>query len=276
MLCDIILHDELDMTIYYDYHVHCDNSPDCHESLDAMCLSACNKGMKEIMFTDHFEFFTTPGKSEIFTTGYLDRCFERIFKARDRYGDDLFVGYGVELGQPHLQPEEAGRLLSEYPFDFVLASVHKLDDVDLKFFDYSDPEKNHVVLDRYLDNVYRMVCTCDFDVLAHMDLIKRYSFASGNVVRMEERPGMVDRILSVLVARNKGLEVNTSGLRQGTGESMPGAAVVSRFFELGGGIVTFGSDAHASKDVGAGFSEVSGFVPDTYRIASFRKRRICN
>lgn len=264
------------MTIYYDYHVHCDNSPDCHESLDEMCISACEKGLKEIMVTDHFEFFTTSGKSEIFTTGYLDRCFKRISDARDRYKDDIFIGYGIEMGQPHLQMEEAGRILAGYPFDFVLASVHKIDDVDLKFFDYGDPVKNQVLLDRYLDDVYRMVCACDFDVLAHMDLIKRYSSASKHPVRIEDRPVMVDRILSVLASRKKGLEVNTSGLRQGVGETLPDAHIVSRFFELGGGIVTFGSDAHSKKDVGAGFAEVSGFIPDPCRMARFRKRMICN
>lgn len=263
------------MTIYYDYHIHCDNSPDCHESLDSMCLAACEKGMKEIMFTDHFEFYTTPNRSKIFTMEYLDKCFKRISEARNRYEDDIFIGYGVEFGQPHLQLKEAECILSDYPFDLVLASVHKIDDKELKFLDCRDTA-NQSLLDRYLDNVYEMVCSCDFDVLAHIDLVKRYFCSTGHSIRIEERPEMVDKILSKLAERKKGLEINTSGLRQGVKEALPGKNIVTRFFELGGRIVTFGSDAHVKEDIGADFSAVSDFVPDDYELVSFRKRNIGN
>lgn len=85
---------------------------------------------------------------------------------------------------------------------------------------------------------------------------------------------MVDRILLKLIERKKGLEINTSGIRQGMKESLPGKSIVARFFELGGQIVTLGSDAHAKKDIGADFSAVSDLIPDGYELVSFRKRNI--
>ena len=62
----------------------------------------------------------------------------------------------------------------------------------------------------------------------------------------------VDEILSLLVKNEKALEINTSGLRQKLGKTMPEEDVVRRFKQLGGEFVTVGSDAHYAKDIGAG------------------------
>ena len=62
-------------------------------------------------------------------------------------------------------------------------------------------------------------------------------------------------MLKALIEKHKSLEVNTSGLRQKLGKTMPDSPILSRYFELGGKLITIGSDAHRWADVGGGVEQ---------------------
>lgn len=237
-----------------DYHVHCLNSPDSKEPLEMICQGALEAGIREIMVTDHYEMYENSDKYLPYRREYLDTCAGSVEECRERFDGQVYVGLGIELGQWHLQQEAAARVVRDYPFDYVIGSFHKIDDTDLKFFRYGEIDCRKL-LRRYLEELLLIAEQGDFDCMAHLDLIKRYAAEQGVVIRAEDEEELVREILKTLVRRGKGLEVNTSGLRQAVKETFPSASILRWYLEEGGAILTVGSDAHRRQDVGAGFGE---------------------
>lgn len=257
-----------------DYHLHCSISPDSKEEIRVMCDSAIGKGLEEVMFTDHFEFFHDRNHSKIFNESYLEGAYRLIMQVREEYQGRLQVGYGIELGQMQLQQEWAHDILSRYPFDFVLASVHKIDDVDLALHDYSVPEQEREqLLDRYLDDLMSVACYCDYDSLAHLDLIRRYSAKAGRPVLIESREEKVRRILRTVADKGRAIEINTSGLRGPAADTLPGNTILSWFAEEGGRYVSIGSDAHRKEDVAYGFDKLTLPAGSGLKQARYNLRR---
>ena len=161
----------------------------------------------------------------------------------------------MELGQPLHQLEAAEDALSGCEFDFILASAHILPGKeDFYYMDYSCTDIDSL-LKEYFDHVYEMVEWGKFDSLAHLTYPLRYMTARGIQVDLNRFRDQIDGILNRLIADHKALEINTSGLRQEIGCTMPDYPIVRRFKELGGKYVTIGSDSHRWADVGAGIEE---------------------
>lgn len=242
-----------------DYHVHCLNSPDSKEPLEMICQGAVEAGIREIMVTDHYELFEDTDKHPPYRREYLDKCAQSVRECREKFAGKLRVGLGIELGQWHLQPEAAALVVKNYPFDYVIGSFHKIDDRDLKLFRYQDMDCK-ALLRRYLEELLLIAAQGDFDCMAHLDLIKRYAAGQGVTIRAEDEEELVREILKTLVKRGKGLEVNTSGLRQEVKETFPSETILRWYREEGGTVLTVGSDAHRKQDVGAGFAEAKALI----------------
>ena len=187
---------------------------------------------------------------------------------RSEYGDLIEIAFGIEMGQPHIAWNESQDIVRSYPFDFIIASYHKVNGLDLSKYDYSSAGN---LLDEYLDGLEEISQTCDFDVLGHLDLPRRYSSRQGFPVEAESRMDKVGCILENAIRRGRGIEVNTSTRREGKAP-MPGDAILSLYKKLGGSIITVGSDAHRTEDIAvpyadaenliraAGFTEISVFM----------------
>lgn len=260
---------------FSDYHLHCSISPDSGEDIRTMCESAIERGLDEVMFTDHFEFFHSKDHSKVFNDSYLERQHDLVMETREEYRGRLFVGYGIEMGQSRLQAGWASSILSSYPFDFVLSSVHKIDDVDLYHHAYDvDEAERDALLDRYLDALYGEAAFSDYDSLAHIDLVRRYSSNAGYPLSIEKREEKVRKILKCVAMRGKALEVNTSGLRSKASQTIAGATLLSWFREEGGRYITIGSDSHDKDHIAYGFDRL-GFLEGTgLEPVRFRERRI--
>ncbi len=231
-----------------DYHIHTNRSTDAKSSLDEVCMAAIEKNVKDIAITDHFEPIKKDPDYKIYDA---EACMEDIRKAREKYKGFLTIKFGVELGHPHLYPEHSERLIRQYPYDFVIASGHKMPkDIDFSEVDYagSDLAKH---CEKYLANLKELVLWEHYDCVGHFDLVKRYAARQGiqvNLLRFF--PEQVDEILKTIIKLNKGIEINTSGLRQNTGGCLPDYDIIKRYKDLGGTFITVGSDAHSSEDVG--------------------------
>lgn len=258
-----------------DYHVHCLNSPDSKEPLEAICQGALEAGIREIMVTDHYELFHDTDKWPSYRREYLERCFQVMGECREQFGERLFTGFGIELGQWHLHPEAAAQVVKDYPFDYVIGSLHKMDDVDLKYFRYQEIDCRDL-LRRYLEDLLSIARQGDFDSLGHLDLIKRYAAEQGVSIRAESEEELVREILRTLVKRGKGLEINTSGLRQAVKETFPSMTILRWYREEGGEILTVGSDAHRRQDVGTGLAQAEEMaLAAGFRYTGhFRKRKL--
>lgn len=257
-----------------DYHMHSNVSPDGGASMEDMCLAAIQQGLREIALTDHFELFRPNVPDNPFDVPYLEDYFDRLTRCRARYADRLRIRAGVEMGQSYLDLALEQKVLRAFPYDYVIGSVHKLQNTDLGELDYSQTDVHALCL-KNLEALYQLADQSDFDCMGHLDLIKRYAaFSKINVNLMDYREH-VERILKRLIEREKGIEINTSGLRQPAKETLPSFELVQLFRSLGGRILTVGSDAHRAEDVGKGLSAALSIAKEAgfARLTLFENRQ---
>lgn len=232
--------------IFVDYHTHTTFSCDARHTVDAMCRRAIEIGLDEIAFTEHADFEHLDS-----CRGYLDpaKYFQAVTEARERYGDHLTIRAGVEIGEPHRYPDQTAELLDAFPFDFVLGSLHWVDGYpgfSSKFFEGRPADD---AWRSYFEELIRLCEAGDFDVLAHPDLPKRHATAFDP----EPYADLIRTALRHLINRDLGIEINGSGLRYPIQEALPGERVVQWFRELGGEVLTIGTDAHETSHLGRGF-----------------------
>jgi len=256
-----------------DTHTHSHHSPDGSADMVAMAASAQALGLTGITFTEHAEWY--PGDEAY---GYLDlaRYFADIDRVRDRCAGKVEILTGIELGNPHDFPDEVSALLTSHTFDLVIGSVHWLDDQpgwEPPFFE----QGLDAAYRRYFEEVVRMVECAEFDVLGHLDLIRRDSWdIHRKVLPLDPYREPIEAALTSLITKGKGLEINTSGLRKGLPEPIPGRQVLTWYRELGGELLVFGSDGHRPDHIGFGFDvardlvRASGFD----RVAIYQERQI--
>ncbi len=252
------------MKYLIDYHVHSTFSADGHNTIMELCHSAVNKGIREIAITDHFE----PYIGDVNCSFYDQKGYwADITKAKQAFKGKLKIKLGVEMGQPHLFPKAAAAILADFPYDFVLASAHKLPEgMDVSEVDYTRISEEEIC-SKYLSQIKELIDWSDFDCIGHLDLIKRYSAAVYKKnITLACQYELLKEVLQHAILSGKGIEINTSGLRQTPKETMPGLDVLRLYRELGGEILTIGSDAHFAEDVGKGVAEAA----DLARKAGFR------
>ena len=243
-------------------------SPDGHMDITDAVQRAIDLSLSHIAITEHYEFYGCSSDNRYFHRAYIDEHLRRVEAMRAEYGNRIEIAFGIEMGQPHIDWNESQDIVRSYPFDFIIASYHKVKGLDLSRYDYSCVGN---LLDEYLDGLEDISQTCDFDVLGHLDLPRRYSSRQGFHVEAESRMDKVGCILENAIRRGRGIEVNTSTMREGKAP-MPGDAILSLYKKLGGSIITVGSDAHRTEDIAvpyadaenliraAGFTEISVFM----------------
>lgn len=259
----------------FDSHTHSENSPDGHHSVTFMVESAIDKGFHGLAVTDHCEC------SELEERSYalrLRHCALDVAMAREAFRNRVILTNGIELGQPLYNPEGAGWILAMQHYDFVLLSLHRLRDCrNFWLLDYKNytPDMLHDLMLRYFDELLESVRTTDFDVLAHLTFPVRYPREQcGTEIDIARYAEPIDEILRALVGLGKGLELNTSGLRDDLGSTLPPAWVIRRYRELGGELVTVGSDAHRAGDIGGGVNDGMQILADTgYEYFAFYRDR---
>lgn len=237
-----------------DYHVHSSISPDGKGTMEEMCRAAIAGGIAELVFTDHYEFYAFGVTRPFFNKAYVEKYFAKLSQCRAMFQGQIMIKSGMEFGQLHLDMERADRIIKSWPFDYLIGSIHKIDNVDLSQMAFT-PETVKGIGDAYYKHLLELAQTGDFDCLGHLDLYKRHCSKAGLSDSYERYEDIIGEILKVLIRRKKGIEINTSGLRQGAGETMPGLRCLRLYKELGGRIITIGSDAHRPEDVGADVKE---------------------
>jgi len=270
-----------------DYHIHTRFSCDSKAGMTEVCEAAIARGMREIAFTDHADFGPDDPPGYFRPVEYL----KSIEHCRDRYGNRLIIRAGVELGEPHIFREEAQTILAAGEFDFVIGSVHyavspspssdsvRADGLQCAWKKTFFEQPLHLAYEAYFRQVVRLAAEGDFDVLGHLDLVKRDAQKFGKLYDgPEPYTDMIRTVLRTLVERGKGIEINTSPLYkdQGMSEPCPSLEILRWYREMGGEILTIGSDAHTPDKVGARFdvayamAQTAGFK----RLATFERRQI--
>ncbi len=234
-----------------DSHVHTKISHDGKSTIDEYLNFASRVGVDEITFTEHWDDYTGLD-THLKTLDVADYYLEYLSKKND---DLVKTNFGIEIG---LQPDiidNVKKVVSLYPFDFIIGSSHitcKKDmAMDKSFFDGYTRREAYL---RYFKEVLENIRLYDeFDVYGHLDYVVRYGGYNDTKIDYQEFKDILDEILINLVRKDKGIEINTSGLRYGLGSVHPNIDILRRYKELGGKIVTIGSDAHNIVDLASNF-----------------------
>ena len=257
--------------MFADYHVHTSYSDDSEYPMEEVVKDAISFGLDEICFTDHVDYgvkrdWDDPrgmtyrrggaGEPERMALANVDypRYATEIAALREKYKDQITLKMGIEFGiQTHTIPQYE-KLFSVWPFDFIILSVHQVEDKEFWTQDFQRGRTQTEYNLRYYEEILALVQQYHhYSVLGHMDLISRYDKA-GPFSFEKIRP-IVKEILKTIIFDGKGIEVNTSCYRYGLNDLTPSTDILRLYRDLGGRIITIGSDSHRKEHLGAYIAE---------------------
>jgi histidinol-phosphatase (PHP family) len=229
-----------------DMHTHSVNSFDGSDSCIELCQSALDKGAIGIAITDHLDI--DDKKLDVDT--YCKKQYEDTLAAKEAFKGKMAVLQGIELGQGIYRRELSDSVLDKFDYDFILGSLHNLDNKeDYYYLEYNE-ENVKPLLREYFEGVYETACFNRFDSLAHLTYPLRYITGKYNIkVDMSEYYDLIDSIFEKLIYNKKALELNTSTLETYQHDFMPDESLIRRFHDMGGKYVTVGSDCHKKETV---------------------------
>ncbi len=256
-----------------DYHVHCEFSDDSVYPLLAVCRDAADLGLAEICFTDHVDYGIKPDVDEFrrdpscapivdgepVTNVDYPRYFAAIDEAREKFAGELTIKAGLELGVQSHRVDQNHALFKawEDKLDFVICSIHEVGDLEFWTGDFQRGRTQAEYNMAYYEELLRVVQTFkDYSVLGHLDLIRRYDPAGE--FPFEKTRDVVAAILEQVIADGKGIELNTSSFRYGLPDLQPSCDVLRLYRDLGGRVLTLGSDSHKPEHLGAHIEECHG------------------
>lgn len=237
--------------IVFDYHTHSHFSADCPTSMENMVKAAVERGLTEICFTEHIDY-DYPDPDFIFEFDLLE--YEKTIKSLQKaFEEDIQIKKGIELGvQPYLL-DRYTQLMSEEQFDFVICSMHTTDRKGLHSGDLFKGRTVEEAYQIYYDELLYCIKHFEsFNVLGHIDLVKRYSIDHPAKHSFHE---IITDIFNVIIPKGKGIEINTSGVRYGLPHAMPSPDLLTLYKDCGGEIITLGSDAHRISELAFQFRE---------------------
>lgn len=248
------------MAIKTDYHLHTSFSGDSTTPMEDMILKAIELGLTSMCFTEHMDMdyvYVKPeekGMFELNTDSYL----YELANLKEKYSGKIQLLFGVELGvQPHLRRELAVYAKS-FEFDFIIASSHLCNRKD-PYYPYfyenrTDEDAYREYFSSILDNLKAF---SNFDVYGHLDYVVRYGKTKDADYSYEQYKDILDKILETLIEKEKGLELNTGAISYGLRDLNPCTGILKRYRELGGEIITVGSDAHEPGAIARGFAQAA-------------------
>lgn len=249
--------------LFGDYHVHTRFSGDSDETPERALQVAWDEGLQEVAFTDHVDL-DYPDESVNFQV-HIPHYVEKLTRVREKWREQISVRIGLEVGlQVHLR--DRLRSVLQYPgLDFIIGSVHCAPGQDFwtgAFFQERTRDEAHRL---YFETVYENLKTFDgISVLGHLDFIRRYGGVKygrrHREIDFDLHWDVIEAILKLAVHKGVGLELNTSGYRYALDQFHPHSCILRRYRELGGDIITLGSDAHRAEDVGRDFAEAGDLL----------------
>lgn len=271
------------MTGLYDNHNHSQFSFDGgRTSVGKTVNSAIGKGLAGVCFTDHCDFFVPPMKAKY--EEYVPEVFDvearnaEIDKVNAKCPRDFRVFKGIEIGVQKSERDKIAAHLEKYSFDEIIASVHYLDDTDPFWGGYYEGKTWRYAYGHYLETLYdEMVWLGDrFDIMGHYDYVTRYAPYPECSILYKDFPDILDSMLRYLAENGKALEINTKTYQDFKGRTpVLDKNILMRYRELGGEIISLGSDSHDADRVGFNFDRTAALVSRCgFRyLAHFDKRK---
>lgn len=266
-----------------DCHTHTQFSMDSEADIISCIERAREIGLTAHAITDHCEcnaWFPeehyTENKPDIDYFNYQKDYYasvETITKLKEKYTDGTKLLCGVELGQITQAVDIAEKVAADERLDFIIGSIHMVrNETDFYFIDYEKMTESEILnlLERYFLEVHELSKLNIADVIGHLTYCLRYMKQRNNICPDISRfDDIIAETFRTLAYNGKGIEINTSGIRQGFGNTFPDLKYVKLFCELGGEILSIGSDAHTAEDIGKNVAD----AVETAKAAGFD--RLC-
>lgn len=258
--------------MYYDYHVHSHFSADCEADMKDTIETAIDLGLREICFTDHIDYdYCDPSINFLFDIAEYTNYFNLMKK---RYGNRIKMLRGIEIGiQPHII-EKCDKVIDKWDFDFVICSMHTCERNDLYNGDFYIGKTPREAYIKYFEELLYCIRNFkNFNVIGHINILARYNESVAKE-RLSDYFDVLEVIFKALIERNKGIEVNTSSLKY-SDTLLLSPDVLKFYHELGGEIITVGSDAHESHVLTHEFDHVYEILKEIgfKYITTFEKRK---
>jgi len=239
-----------------DYHVHTYYSDDSEVPMEQMVEQAISIGLDEIAFTEHVDY----GVKTDLNCNY-EKYFNEIELMKQKYKNKLSIKAGIEFGVQVHTINLFEQDFKKYPFDFVILSNHQIDDKEFWTYEFQECKTQSQFQNAYYEAIYEVVQKYkNYSVLGHLDMIKRYDkygdYPDENII------GIVTKILKQIIADEKGIEVNTSCFRYGLKDLTPSKTILKLYYNLGGKIVTIGTDSHNKDYLGRNIIQVKDILKE--------------
>ncbi len=253
--------------IRYDSHVHTSFSSDSDTPMEEMILTGIQKHLTGITFTDHMDYHfplkyvKNDDKNKTAKAPFsfeIEEYLSRIHELRDLYSDRIKLYCGVEMGLKEEAWESNWKLSQNPALDYVIGSVHLVNDMDPYYPEYWESYEEKKALLLYFEttlNNLEQLGELQMDSLGHLDYIVRYSPSGYRLYSYHMFADVIDAILAKLIERNICLEINTSGYKNGGTMPNPSEEIIRRYQYMGGKWITFGSDAHTTDRLTADFDK---------------------
>ena len=250
--------------MFEDYHVHTEFSDDSQYPMEQVIKDAIAKGMNEICFTDHVDYgikedwdcghpIRYRGKEPFANVDY-PAYVSLIKELQKTYGHQIQIKLGLEFGMQTHTIQKYEELFQKYPFDFIILSIHQIEDKELWTQDFQRGKSQKEYNEGYYEELLNVVRNYqNYSVLGHLDLINRYD--ENGIYPFKEAEPLITEILKTVIKNGKGIELNTSYHRYGLSDTTPSVDILKLYHKLGGKIITIGSDSHKPEHLGAYIDE---------------------
>ena len=259
-----------------DYHIHTARCGHASGRMEEYVEHACDQGLSEIGFSDHLYMYWQPipdRDPELAMPEHeLDEYVEDVLRLR-RANPDLTIRLAIEADYIPNREAELKEILTRYPWDYVLGSVHFIDTWgmdDSRYIATYDDWDIDVLYRRYFDLLMAAAETGLFDSMAHPDLVKKFGHRPSPTFDLDE---LYAQVAACFRQAGVCVEVNTAGLRKPCAEFYP-ALPLLRACRRAGVPATLGSDAHQPDHVGLAFDDGVAHLraADYDRIVTFAAR----
>jgi len=241
-----------------DCHTHTRYSHDSRQDPREAVEHAISLGIDYLAFTDHCDrdcLFSPLHKDKIRQID-LDACMKEIRSLKEEYKNKIEIAVGIECGfmapASHVYVED----LKKHPTDITINSIHLVDLTDCYFKEFFEGKDKKEAYDMYTQAIYdSLFAPYHYDVVAHIGYVSRKAPYEDKFYRYSDMSDKLDAILKTIVEKGKALEINSHA--EGTGDiTLPNLDILKRYKELGGELITFGSDAHKIEKQGFMYNEV--------------------
>lgn len=253
--------------MFADYHIHSEFSDDSREPMEKQIERGIELGLEEICFTDHVDY----GIKKDWTEGNIEwrggdgmsydisqmdplanvnypEYFGKLLRMKETYKDKITIKQGLEFGVQTITVNQYEKLWNQYgdQLDFVLLSMHQVNNQEFWTQEFQKGKTQKEYNEEYYREILNTIRVFKhYSVLAHLDLIIRYD--RNGVYPFKEVEDIIAEILKQAIKDDKGIEVNTSSWHYGLSDTQPSRKILKLYKDLGGRIITVGSDAHTTK-----------------------------